>query len=229
MFISRLRGHAARTATATRAALAAATAIVLGTLAGTAAAAPVLGGSSYSVYIESETSQITSLFTATFDGGAEWFLRSGRDISVVESETDLGSGRYRIEVVVTGTLDLFPLAGEGGIVGLGVDGNGFDLDGGYFLEDFNYSYISDRGAFTTRNLADDYRSFFLGDWDGTTRGLFVNGGAGGNGFERVHFRFTVGPHPVDAPGSLPLTGLALAMLGALAARRRAEPTQQAAA
>lgn len=119
-------------------------------LATAAGASPVHDRSSYSVYLQGEGSTEQANFQVSFDGRKEWFSRSGRDISVEESATDPGGGLWQLDVYVWASVPLFAQPGEGGLAGLGVRGNGFDLDGSYQLQAFTLAYRDPNGMRSPR-------------------------------------------------------------------------------
>lgn len=186
-------------------------------------ASPVIANSSYQIYIDGEVSGNPRVFNTLFDGLSDTHAVSGQTLTVNEGVTDLGAGRWRITIDLdSGGVDLFPTAGEGAIVGIGTFGDGIDLDGHWYLEDARHGYRNPAGAsFTTGNLADDYRAqYFSGAWDGlypAVNGAFVNGNAGGRGYDHVQFNFTVAQIP--EPGAVSLVACALGAL-AIAGRRR---------
>lgn len=204
----------------------AATALALaGWLGGAAQAAPVVAsGSSYSVYIEGGSSGNAQHFTNTYDGTAELFTRAGEFLFINEAETDLGSGLHRIFVNADATGDLFPVTGEAGNSGIGIDGDGFNLLSNVFLEDaFIHYYIDGTVVFTSTDLADDYRALFQGAWSGRfadTGSAFSVGGLGGANVNGFGLEFIVSDitTTVPEPGTLALAGAAL--MGMLATRRR---------
>jgi hypothetical protein len=199
--------------------------ILLGGLAsGAAQAGPVLAGSSYSVYIEGESSDAALDMTNSYDGVAQTFLRSGNTLTVNDAETDLGGGFHRIVVSVNSTGDLFPFPDEAGFAGIGIDGNGFDLVGNRYLQDaYLHYYVNGTDVFTSSDLADDFRFFFPGAWNGrfadTGVAFQINnlGGAGVNGYA-LEFVVSELNTTVPEPGSLALA--ASALLAMAAARRR---------
>lgn len=196
-----------------------------GWVGGAAHAAPVVAsGSSYSVYVNGEDSGNPLHMTNTFDGSAEFFTRAGETLFVSEAETDLGGGFHRIVVNVDASGDLFPIPGEAGDTGIGIDGNGFDLQGNYYLEDaYIRYYINGTEIFTSSDLADDYRPLFQGAWSGRfadTNLAFFVGGLGGANVNGIGLEFIVSdlPATVPEPGSLALACAAL--VGMAATRRR---------
>ena len=200
------------TSVARRCAVAAFTSLLVWA-AGTAAAAPVLAGSSYAVYVEGDVSHNVRNLSTLFDGLAE--APSGTGITVSENQTDLGGGRWLITIdLSSGGVDLFPAAGEGARVGVGTLGDGLDLIGSWYLEDARHSYSAPGGfSFTTGNLANDYRTqYFSGNWDGAYphfNRFFVNGNAGGRGIDAVRFNFVVSEVPEPGVMWLSATGLML--------------------
>lgn len=177
-----------------------------------AQAAPVLDRSSYSVFMEGEGSPEQSNFQVSFDGRKEWFSRSGHDISVEESATSLGAGLWQVDVRVWSSVPLFPLAGEAGVIGLGVLGNGFDLDGDYRLQEFVLAYTDPNGdRFSSLNLADVFRSAFAEPWNGVTP-PFLMAPLGGR-YNQADLRFVLQDiHSVPEPGGFALAAVALLAL-----------------
>jgi len=204
----------------------AATALALAGWIGAAQAAPVVAfGSGYSVYIKGETSGNEQHLANTYDGATEFFSRAGESLFVNETETDLGGGSHRIFVNVDATGDLFPIPGEAGHSGIGIDGDGFDLLGNFFLEDaFIHYYVNGAEVFVSTDLADDYRELFEGAWHGRfadTNLAFSVGGLGGANVNGFGLEFVVSEIPdgtVPEPGTLALAGAAL--MAMLATRRR---------
>jgi hypothetical protein len=195
-------------------------------IASPAHAAPVVAsGSQYSLFLMGESSGNPVNLPNTFDNVPESFTRAGTNLIVSEAETALGGGRHRITVDLSSSGDLFPIAGETGFAGIGIDGNGFDLQGNYFLEDaFIHYFINGVDVFTSDDLADQFRSFFTGAWTGrfadidTPFSVGNLGGAGVNGF-KAEFVVSEITGSVPEPGSLALSACALLAMAATRRRR----------
>lgn len=185
------------------------------------AAAIVSAGSSYQIYIKGETSLQEFFGTGTFDASASLLSRAGLDLTLTESQTDLGGGAHLITINLSANGDLFPSAGEGGIFGMGVFGNGLDLLQPVYLDDARINLYTSSGLyFSTTNLADDYRGNVTDPWDGNFfQGLsFIIGNSGGHGVNAFSFDFQVSAIPEPESYALMLAGLGL--LGFVARRRR---------
>lgn len=177
----------------------------------------VLSASSYSMFIAGETSGVPLLMSTVFDGLAQNFSRAGLSLSLTEFETDLGGGSTRITLQLRADGDLFSSPGEGGIVGLALDGDGLDLSRSVRLDDARIQLFDANAVMlgSSGNLAEDYAAnFHLSPWDGYfafpgNSFIFIN--AGGHDIEGVSLQFTVSDiSTVDEPTALPLVALALA-------------------
>jgi hypothetical protein len=205
-----------------------AVALLAGPLA--AIAAPVVSdGSTYSIYIKGGSSLNEFSGTGTFGGAAENFSRAGLNLTLSDSETDLGGGLHRISINLSADGELFPIGGEAAITGLGVFGDGLDLLGAFHLVDARIKYYSVTGGlyFTTSNLADDYRAtYFTDPWSGFFPApgvVFSNGNIGDRGTNAFSYEFTV--TAVPEPEIYAMMGVGLGLMGWAARRRK----QQAAA
>ena len=164
-----------------------------------AIAAPVVSdGSTYDIYIKGGSSLNEFSGTGTFGGAVENFSRAGLNLTLSDSETDLGGGLHRISINLSADGELFPVAGEAAVTGLGVFGDGLlDLLGAFHLVDARIKYYprSPGLYFTTGNLADDYRAaYFTDPWSGffPAPGIaFSNGNIGGRGTNAFSYEFTV--------------------------------------
>lgn len=204
------------------------TAMLLSMAACAAGAAPIVAnGSSYSVYLAGADSGGEIYMTNTFDGLTEVFARAGHDVGVNDSESALGGGQHRILLRGAATGDMFPAAGESGLIGVGIDGDGLDLLTDVFLEDARIRYYSDGlEVFSSINLADDFRMYFTGAWSGQFASAGVVFGAGNvgginvNSFELDFLVSEITANPVPEPGTLALSMMALLAMAAAARRRR---------
>lgn len=197
-----------------------------------ALATPVIANSSYQIYIAGQSSGNVRQFTTLFDSASQTQTLGGQTLTVSEAVVDLGGGRWRLSIDLDSAgVDLFPTAGEAALVGIGVFGDGLNLDGAWFLEDARHSYSDPAGSsFTTGNLADDYRAtHFAGAWGGLYPNLnvvFANGNVGGRGYDHIQFSFTVTQIP--EPGAASLVAGALGLLALTRQRRRPTPGARAA-
>jgi len=191
--------------------------------AGTAAAV-VIPGSSYSIYVEGDVSDNAFVGTALFDNAPSFASRSGLLLTLTEADTSLGAKNSRITINLSANGDMFPAPGEIAILGFGTDGDGLDFLTQVALTD---------ARVTLRNLAGDtvFASDNLVDlaaqnppWDGTLPSpgsAFGIDQVGGMEVASITFDFFVSELPgaqVPEPASILLCGLGL--LGVATARRQ---------
>jgi hypothetical protein len=201
------------------------TAFALFGMMGAAAAGPVVGvGSSYSVYIEGDTSDNAFSAVGPFNGVQKAFTRSGLNLILTESDTDLGAGTNLIAIDLVANDDLFPAAGEQAFFGVGTDGNGLNLLNKVSLDSAIIRLFNSSGTllFESLNLAN---AAGMGHpWDGffpAPDAVIGIGAAGGIGVSHVMFEFEVSylGANVPEPGGLMLVGAALIGLGATRRRK----------
>ncbi len=203
-----------------------AAAVLVAVAAVPAVAAPVVAsGSSYSIYLSglgSDGEIDPVLLSTQFDGSAQSFTRGGLNLSLTETEFDLGGGRSRIVIDLSADGDLFPTPGEAGSFGVGLGGDVLDLTRPVFLDAGFIRLTGAFGVWSTNNLADDYRDlYFSGAWDGafmTTNGTIAIGNTGNWNITHVRWEFEVSDLAVPEPGALSLAGIAL--LALVGVRRR---------
>jgi hypothetical protein len=195
-----------------------------GTLIGPADAGPVVAvGSTYSIYLEGGLSGDDFFGVTEFDDSPATALRSGKTLTLSESEVSLGGGVSRISIHLVASADLFPALGETAILAIGVGGNGLDLLRQVSLDGALITFFdsSNKILLTSDNLVGQVPqgnpwTGFLPD---PTNALGIVD-VGGLGVSRVTFDFTVTDigSEVPEPGSLLLGGIAI--VGVIAARRR---------
>ena len=200
------------------------TALALFGIMGTAGAGPVVAvGSSYSVYIEGETSDNVFFAAGPFNGLPKAFARAGLALVLTESDTDLGAGKNRIAIDLRANGDLFPAAVEQALLGVGTDGDGLDLLPLVSLDNARIRLFDafDNLLFESLNLANAAE---MGNpWDGffpAHNSVIGIGGAGGIGVSRVMFEFQVSQLGANVPEPGGLMLVAAALIGLGAARRR---------
>ena len=101
--------------------------LTLAAVASTQAAPVVAVGSSYQANVWGLASGMTQMTGLTFDGVAESRTSGGTTVTINESQQDLGGGAHRVSFVYTSDVDMFPSAGETGVVNIGYVSNPLDL------------------------------------------------------------------------------------------------------
>jgi len=191
-----------------------------------ATAAPlVLPGSTYSFYLQGSESGNAFLGIARFDGELESSVRADDLLSVIESETDLGNGRSRISISIRGNSDLFPVADETAIYGIGIFGDQLDLTRAVFLIDARVSFFdsNDRLLIDSGNLAADVDQ--NNPWDGffpSATSAFGTEEIGALGIIGMNFDFVVSDqfNAVPEPTGVLLVGLGLLTMMSVRRRRQ---------
>jgi len=188
------------------------------------ASAVVVNGSTYSVYLEGETSGNAALPNSVFDDTPATFTRAGLLVTTSESDTMLSGISNRITLALSANGDLFPIFNEGAYLGVGTFGDVLDLAFPVTLYDARVTLRDLAGniVFASDNLADlaEQRQ----PWDGslpTPSTTFFIGEIGGLGVSNITFDFFVNreiQNDVPEPASVLLCGAGL--LAAFAARRR---------
>ncbi len=186
----------------------------------------VTAGADYSVYIYGTLSGEATVVSGPFDGAATASTRAGLDLSLTESETDLGGGRSRIVIDLSANGDLFPVSGESAYLAMGVFGEALQFNRPVTLEQLLVRFY--RGSDVLFQSSDLVTLVSQpSPWNGiipAPNSAIVFAGIGGFGISRVSYDLLLDEAPVQAvpePGSLLLGALALALLaGAHRARRR---------
>lgn len=210
-------------------------ALALGLSAAATQAAPIVPtGSTYDFALRGQVSGYTGVGGVVFDGVAHAFTRTlwdGRTLQMTinESQQDLGGGQYRILIDLVADGDIFPYQGpigqlandrEYGYLGLGVAGDALNLFTGVRLDSAIYRVFNGAGTM----LADSDLAGFVQNrdpWDGTVpkQGYVVGYNNLGNVDARhLQLDMVVSSLRVPEPGALALASLGL--LGLVATRRR---------
>jgi hypothetical protein len=192
-------------------------------LAGSAAAV-VIPGSSYSIYVEGTTSGNAFLGTGAFDNAPSTADRGGLQLTLTESDTSLGGKDSRITINLSANGDLFPAPDDTAILAIGTDGDGLDFITPVALTDARVTLRNLAGAivFASDNLAG--LAVQNPPWDGTfpsPGSAFGIDQVGAMGIASITFDFFVHELPggqVPEPASIMLCGLGL--LGLVSARRQ---------
>lgn len=188
-----------------------------------ATAAPVVVGSSYSVYMTS-TPGGTVVPDVSFDGVAENFTRtvnladgqqSQVGFNVQEEQVTLGNGDWMVRIVIDADADLYPTGTQVGFSFGSQPDNPLDVDGNWRLvanlvtvyagdtELASHDYLTRAQSY---GQADPWQGFFIAN---IAYGKFD--GLNGQGVDRVEFEVRVSPSaPVPEPGSLALMVVGLA-------------------
>ena len=191
-----------------------------------AVAAPVVAvGSTYSVYLDRDSSNEAFYGVAVFDGVSELGAWEFSPITVTESETDLGNGRSLISIQLRASSDIFPVADESGFYGIGTFGDGLDLLRSVFLYNARVSFLDSNNKLLTDsgNLVDQIGQ--SAPWDGlfpTADRIFQSESLGALGIFGINVDFFVSEESVSVPepAGVLLTGLGLMAMLTTRHRRR---------
>ncbi len=183
-------------------------------------------GATYSVYLYGTASGAPTAISGLFDGLATASTRAGLDLSLTESETDLGGGGSRIVIDLAANGDLFPVSGESAYLAIGVFGEALQFNRPVTLEQLLVRFY--RGSSLVYQSSDLVALVSQpSPWNGiipAPNSAIVFSGVGGLGISRVSYDLLVAEAAAQAvpePGSLLLGALALALLaGAHRARGR---------
>jgi hypothetical protein len=187
------------------------------------AAAVVVPGSIYNVYLQGMTSGNAFLTSTEFDDTPSFIARGDLLLTLTESEAALGNGDSRITLNINATGDLFPAADEGAFLGIGTLGNPLELAAVVTLYDARVTLRDLFGniVFASPNIVNIAENNF--PWDGSFPSIdhtFLISEIGGLDISGISFDFFVrGDRPSDVPepGSVLLCGIGL--LAAFGARR----------
>ena len=201
----------------------------LGAWTSATAAPVVLTGSTYTVYVAGAESGLVVNGLTNFDTIPE-FAFSNDDrllLTLSESETVLGGGQSRIRLSISANGELFQVANETAILGIGVDGDGVDLLTQVSLNNAEINLYNTAGQLllSSGDLVGDVPN--PNPWDGffpAPGNAFGIAGAGGIGVSTITFDFIVTElgGEVPEPGTVAL-GL-IGLIGTFAARRRPHKT-----
>ncbi len=190
----------------------------------TSQAAPIVQqGTTYHLSVFSNSHPGIYLNQVIFDGLDEVRVVNGRTLTLGESQTDLGQGRWEIRLSLVSDVDIAPgplVASSFGLLGDPLDlllsvrlvslvqtWTGFDPNGSAFV-------LSNEVAGT---LSDIYRNPWNGAFGNPPGNGYGYGGIEGWDFRSVSYTALV--QRVPAPGSLLLSSLALLALAARRSRR----------
>jgi len=187
------------------------------------AAAVVVPGSSYSIYLAGEASGNPFLTSTVFDDVPAFVERAGLLLTLSEGETTLDNGDSHITLNINATGDLFPVLNEGAFLGIGTVNDPLDLATVASLYDARVTLRDLFGniVFESPNILYIAENNF--PWDGSFPSMehtFQISEIGGQDIASISFDFFVRegvPADVPEPGSVLLCGIGL--LAAFGARR----------
>ena len=197
--------------------------------ASAAQAAPIMQiGGSYGYRVHPHSSTLTSITGLTFDGVAESFSLAtfggpATNVTINESQTDLGGGFHSVFISLQADGDLYPTAGDNGFVDIGRAGNDpLDLLRQARLRSAVVSMFAGNTLVVTADFVSIFSGSFSGlnPWDGYFMNPLGGGGftgVGGLGVDRVELTFGL-QEAVPEPQTLALVLGSLLLLGAT--RRR---------
>ena len=197
--------------------------------ASAAQAAPIMQiGGSYGYRVHPHSSTLTSITGLTFDGVAESFSLAtfggpATNVTINESQTDLGGGFHSVFISFQADGDLYPIAVDNGFVDIGRAGNDpLDLLRQARLRSAVVSMFMGDTLVVTADFVSIFSGSFssLNPWDGYFLDPLGGGGVtgvGGLGVDRVELTFGL-QETVPEPQTLALVLGSLLLLGAT--RRR---------